>query len=234
MERDNIQKGAFQIARKIFESDFWLKKPSAWKVIWIYILGKVNHKKQGGFERGEGFFNFAEERRYIGSDIKYQSIMKFLKYAEIGEMIGKTKSTRGIVIKVLKYDKYQTLDNYISNTKGETDGEVLARQRRDRGETINKNDKNDKNEKKDSTPSKIMINAIFNWQERNDNFKSMVNNLVSNGIKEQTALKELDKFFNYWTEKNKTGTKQRWEMQKTFELKRRLITWFNNSNKFNK
>jgi hypothetical protein len=37
---------------------------------------------------------------------------------------------------------------------------------------------------------------------------------------------ELDKFVNYWTERNKSGTKERWEMEKTFEVKRRLSTWF--------
>ena len=43
---------------------------------------------------------------------------------------------------------------------------------------------------------------------------------------------ELDKFISYWTELNKSGTKQRWQMEKTFELKRRLATWFGNVNKF--
>lgn len=37
--------------------------------------------------------------------------------------------------------------------------------------------------------------------------------------------REFKKFILYWTEKNKSGTKQRWEMQKTFEVKRRLSTW---------
>ncbi len=37
---------------------------------------------------------------------------------------------------------------------------------------------------------------------------------------------EIQKFERYWTEKNKTGRKQLWEMQKTFEVDRRLVTWF--------
>ena len=32
-------------------------------------------------------------------------------------------------------------------------------------------------------------------------------------------------FFNYWVEENKSGTKMRFEMERVFELKRRLITW---------
>lgn len=52
--------------------------------------------------------------------------------------------------------------------------------------------------------------------------------LVSKGIPEALAEREVRKFLAYWTELNKTGKKQRWELQKTFELRRRLATWFNN------
>ncbi len=42
-------------------------------------------------------------------------------------------------------------------------------------------------------------------------------------------------FTAYWSEKNPSGKKMRFEMQKTFEIKRRLTTWknnnFNNGNK---
>lgn len=42
----------------------------------------------------------------------------------------------------------------------------------------------------------------------------------------------LDEFFRYWTEPNKSGTKLRWEMEKTWDISRRLARW--DSNKFNK
>lgn len=35
-------------------------------------------------------------------------------------------------------------------------------------------------------------------------------------------------FYNYWVEKNPKGTKMRFEMEKTFELSRRLATWRRN------
>jgi len=43
---------------------------------------------------------------------------------------------------------------------------------------------------------------------------------------------EIEKFIEYWTEPNKTGTKQRWEMQPTFEVKRRLFNWLRRSREF--
>ncbi len=44
---------------------------------------------------------------------------------------------------------------------------------------------------------------------------------------------EILKFRNYWTELSRTGKKQRWEMEKTFEVDRRLQTWFSNVRHYN-
>ena len=48
----------------------------------------------------------------------------------------------------------------------------------------------------------------------------------SNGIPKERLWVEVKKFHFYWTELNGTGKKQRWEMQKTFMVNRRLATWF--------
>lgn len=47
------------------------------------------------------------------------------------------------------------------------------------------------------------------------------------GANEEAIIAELKKFILYWTEPNKSGTKVRWEMQKNFEIKRRIYTWLN-------
>lgn len=43
---------------------------------------------------------------------------------------------------------------------------------------------------------------------------------------------EIKAFERYWTEKNGTGTKERWQMEKTFEVDRRLATWFAKKKEF--
>lgn len=49
----------------------------------------------------------------------------------------------------------------------------------------------------------------------------------------------LREFFNYWSEKNKSETKMKWELERTFEIPKRLTTWakresnFKNSNQKN-
>ena len=57
--------------------------------------------------------------------------------------------------------------------------------------------------------------------------KEIVALLVSKGVPEDAANREISKFISYWSELNKSGKKERWELEKTFELRRRLATWFN-------
>ena len=42
----------------------------------------------------------------------------------------------------------------------------------------------------------------------------------------------LEKFINHWTELNKSKTKMKFELQQTFEISKRLVTWKNNEIKF--
>lgn len=44
--------------------------------------------------------------------------------------------------------------------------------------------------------------------------------------------REFKKFILYWTESNGSGTKQRWQQQSTFEVKKRLYTWLSRMDKF--
>jgi hypothetical protein len=50
-------------------------------------------------------------------------------------------------------------------------------------------------------------------------------------IGKQYTQKMRDEFCDYWTESNKDGFKMKYEMQKTFDISRRLAKW--NSNNFN-
>lgn len=123
------------VARQIFDSEIWLYKPSTWKVIWIYIFGNVNHTANDHFERGEGFFNFAQEKRSIGIDITDDIIKKFLQFARDHDMIRTTRSTRGMIIKVNKYDEFQSFDLY----RGTTGGTKKAREKHERSTPISNN-----------------------------------------------------------------------------------------------
>ena len=108
-----IEEGAIQIARRITSSDIFLNKPDKWLKIWLYILTEVNHKEnknEDGYRRGEKFF----KSEWIQDKCKAtpDQIKKCVAFLKVSTMISTKRSTRGMFVKVLNYDKYQTLDNY--------------------------------------------------------------------------------------------------------------------------
>lgn len=109
----------FSISRQLFQSDIWLKKPATWNKIWIYIIGRVNHTDSKMYKRGEGFFQFPRELSEIGRDITIDTVKKCLTYLRRKSIISTTRSTRGVTIKVLNYNKLQS-QSKISGTTTST------------------------------------------------------------------------------------------------------------------
>ena len=56
--------------------------------------------------------------------------------------------------------------------------------------------------------------------------------VASGGWQEESLRSEVKKFCAYWVERTGDGKKQRWQLEKTFEVRRRLTTWLGNSPKF--
>lgn len=83
---------------------------------------------------------------------------------------------------------------------------------------------------KSPTPSEITKNFFSNQEQQ----ELIISTLKEKGIPEQLARDEIKKFISYWTELNPSGTKERWQQEKAFEVQRRLTTWFSNFGKFNK
>lgn len=63
------------------------------------------------------------------------------------------------------------------------------------------------------------------WQFRKDVVSFTENNTAHNLIAKE--------FIDYWTEPNKSKTKMRFELEKTWDTKRRLQTWIKRDKKFN-
>jgi len=83
----------------------------------------------------------------------------------------------------------------------------------------------------DASPSQI-AKDFFNNPE-SEYILKVITWLTEKGYNESIVKKELSKFISYWTEKNKSGKKQRWELKETFEVNRRLVTWFGKFNSNN-
>lgn len=71
--------------------------------------------------------------------------------------------------------------------------------------------------------------ASLSLEERKENFYNSLFPYL-----EQYGKEILREFYEYWTESNHNGNKLRWEMEKTFEISKRLATWKKNETKWNR
>jgi len=60
---------------------------------------------------------FTKEIKSIGADITIDMVKKCLSFLRKSEMISTSRSTRGVRIKVLKFDKYQDQKNYTGTSR---------------------------------------------------------------------------------------------------------------------
>jgi DNA-binding transcriptional regulator YhcF (GntR family) len=69
------------------------------------------------------------------------------------------------------------------------------------------------------------LNITNNISNRKDKFLNEINFL---GVEKDTR----EEFISYWTEENKSRTKMRFELEKTWDTKKRLERWINNTKKW--
>ncbi len=96
----------------------------------------------------------------------------------------------------------------------------------------NKNDANalpthcEPNAIKERKGKEIKVNKI-------EMAKSKLNKLIAD-YSNQYDKELIQKFYDYWTEPTKSGTKCKYELERTWDTGRRLARWFENQDKFNK
>lgn len=247
-------RGAIVLARKIIDSDIFLNKPDKWFKIWTFILLSANYKDIKNFKRGEVFTTYSEICSYTkATRNEVDHCIRWLKQAT---QITTRKATRGLYINVVNYNVYQKLNNYKSDTESDNKSDLKAIEERYKSDTINKKVKKDKKDiERVNSPlaqnevveveriPAILTKTFFKGvQDLRESAKEKKPVTSEEGKTTQMFLKELQakypdapkdllwteiqKFERYWTEKNKTGKQQLWEMNKTFEVDRRLVTWF--------
>lgn len=64
--------------------------------------------------------------------------------------------------------------------------------------------------------------------DRKEKFKILMSEKIK-GTDFEKNKDELNKFYSYWTEHGDEDKKMRFEKEKSFSIKRRLTTWFNNN-----
>ena len=131
-------------------------------------------------------------------------LRNWLKLMESDDMIKVETETNLTRISILKYDTYQSpqIDNKLQSKPKQTTSKSSS--------TTNNNVNNEKN------VNKRLLTFTNNVLAEASKFKPMLESNV------------CDEFIDYWSELNKSKTKMKWELQKTFEISRRLKRWISN------
>ena len=96
-----------------------------------------------------------------------------------------------------------------------------------KSDTIIKND--ERGIIKNNEDNKTSINTIkknININERKFNFKFLIWDL------KEISIEIKNEFFNYWSEANHSNTKMKFELEKTWDLQKRINRWILNSKKW--
>lgn len=168
---DHIPGGYILLSRKLRGSQVMNSAPVV-REMFIYFLLEANHadNQSLGIKRGQCVRRISDIQEALHWNVGYrkktysksqcegalEALRKML-------MIETTKTTRGMIVTVCNYGRYQSPENYEGNNE---DGSKILR-RQQQADTINKNDKEEKNvkdiskEKKFSKPELSDVIAYF-------------------------------------------------------------------------
>ena len=154
-----IEGGYYIKARKIQESDIAHAPPHV-REIWDWFIKEANHKDNKTFKRGQCLRSIKNIQEGLSWSIGYRKMSYKKHQCEFAlnwlrkhGMITTSKTTRGMLVTICKYDTYQDPKNYESNTGAST---KPTRVKQDT-DTINKKVKNAIKNKEDCTPLQIFI-----------------------------------------------------------------------------
>lgn len=135
------------------------------------------------------------------------------------------------LIYIKNWNQYQVSGQESDSNRTAT-GHYYKNKNKKENKNISPNGDIDSGETSSPTPSQT-AGDFFSIDRSSERYLSFLRTLSDRfGLTDEIVRAELDKFFNYWTEKNRSGTKARWELERTFEVQKRLQTWFSNVQKF--
>jgi len=162
MSINERNKGWITIWRKITDSEIWIQEP--WRLkTWLYFLLEANHseKKKYGqrLARGQIYISSIEElckevgcrRGYIINNPSVNSMKHFWKWLRDKQMVDTKKTTRGSIVSIINYQKYQNQVKPVStniSTKIDTNQTPTIPHDRQQCKQLNKEEYSSYNKKK--------------------------------------------------------------------------------------
>ena len=112
-------KGGYYLKAKKFQDSWIAKAPPHVREIWDLFLRKAFYKDMDTLNRGQLLITYSEIIEELAWFVGYRKMTYKKHHCEIAmkallkqNMIATTKTTRGVIVTVLNYDRYQTVENY--------------------------------------------------------------------------------------------------------------------------
>ena len=202
-----MSKGWISLHRKILDNPI-LTRGRAYSRFeaFVYMLLKANHKDNKAvignqkIDIKKGSFNTSQKKLMKEFNWGISRLRSFLELLQSDSMIQ---------IKTNTISTYITINNY-KELQGVQNG-----------------NKTQSNRKQTATKTQPKTNNNVNNDNNDNKEQEFINQVLAEGIKitPMVAPDIIDDFCNYWTERNVGGTKMKYEMEKTFDIKRRLKRW---------
>ena len=109
-----IEGGAVFWARQTVDSEIFFKKPDKWFKIWFYMVMKANWQDKRGLRRGQCHMKYEWIQDATGA--QNHTIDNCIRWLKSTTQITTKKTTRGFILTICNYPKYQNIKNYVKDT----------------------------------------------------------------------------------------------------------------------
>lgn len=213
-------------SQKIVASDAFLEMPTSSRELYFQL---------GMYADDDGFINPKKIMRMIGAsedDLKVLLGKRFVIAFDNGVVVIKHWKINNLIRKDFYEETIYTEQKNLLNTKENksyTENQQIVNNPVTQV-SIGKVSTVQDSIEKTQTPAEQARKFFADIGEQN----KIIEEFAKNGMPADLVRTEIRKFVLYWTELNKSGTRQRWELERTFEVSRRLGTWLRNYIGFNK
>ena len=214
-----MDKGWIKIHRKILDWE-WFDKAEMVKLLIMFVCkANIEDKEWQGMVVRRGQFITSLDKLSAESGFSKQKIRTCLKRFENTKEITIKSTNKYTIVTICNYESYQISEDSNQHAEQHSNNIQTTNQQQQL-----KNIRTKEIYKESSTivepKKKISLTLIENLEKRNKYFYESLVPYV------ETYGKELIRaFYDYWTEPNKSKTKMRFELEKTWDVKRRLNTW---------
>ena len=214
--------GWIKIHRELLQWEWFGKAEMVQLFLYLLLKANCEEKQWQGITimRGQLITTNSAIRKDLQlSEQQIRTIIKRL--ISTGEITYKS-TNKYVIITICNYDRYQCGNFAINEQDNEQfNNQTTIKQRANNEQTKEYKNIKEKNISKDILKKKSRITALsLSFEQRKDIFIEQVAPYT-----ETYGASMIVDFIAYWTEPNRSQTKMRYELERTWDVERRLSTW---------